>query len=411
MNRRFFLFGLASSAVSRAAARPVRITKLIFTPVQGRFHKFVAMNSYDTAPKGHTYTNTLVRIQTDQGVEGVGVMEYALPDEAFYSAVKSLLGANPLEIYQRNNGFITGRATPHEDLLRKYKHLDGPLFDLIGKLESVPCWRLIGEPVREKCEVYDGTLYFSDVWFPDRGAEAVVEEVVEAQRKGYLGVKLKVGRGWKWMQPEEGLERDIAVLKAVRKAVGPQLKIKADANNGFRNDAERGWRLLAETRDVKLTFIEELFPESVEAYKGLRARLKKEGIDLPIADGENLQEAEQFTPYLQPERLMDVVQLDIRRGGFVENIQLANMAGAAGAISLPHNWGSQVGVLMGLHMAKATKSVTGSEDDRSTCDAIIAEGYEFKNGFYTVSNEPGLGIRVNEPVYREKYLAHETILS
>ncbi len=411
MNRRFFLLGLASSAVSRAAAPAPRITKLIFTPIQGRFHKFVAMNSYDTAPKGHTYTNTLVRIQTDQGVEGVGVMEYALPDEAFYGAVKSLLNANPLEIYKRHDGFIAGRNPSHEGLLRQYKHLDGPLFDLIGKLENVPCWRLIGNSVREQCEVYDGTLYFSDVWFKDRGVEAVVEEVMEAQRKGYRGVKLKVGRGWKWMPPQEGLERDIAVLKAVRKAAGPQLKIKADANNGFRNDTERGWRLLAETRDVKLTFIEELFPESVEAYKGLRARLKKEGIELPIADGENLQAADQFTPYLQPERLMDVVQLDIRRGGFVDNIQLANMAGPAGVISLPHNWGSQVGVLMGLHMAKAMKSVTGAEDDRSTCDAVIAEGYEFKNGFYTVSNQPGLGIRVNDPVYREKYLANETVLS
>jgi len=410
MNRRFFLFGLTASAAARAATPAPRITKLIFTPIQGRFHKFVAMNSYDTAPKGHTYTNTLVRIQTDQGVEGVGVMEYALPDETFYNAVKSLLGANPLQIYKRKDGFIAGRAAPHEGLLRRYKHLDGPLFDLIGKLESVPCWRLIGESVRERCEVYDGTLYFSDVWFRDRGVEAVVEEVVEAQRKGYLGVKLKVGRGWKWMPPEEGLERDIAVLKAVRKAAGPQLKLKADANNGFRDDFERGWRLLMETRDVKLSFIEEIFPESVEGYKSLRARLKQEGIDLPIADGENLQAAEQFVPFLQPERLMDVLQLDIRRGGFVDNIQLAKMAGPAGAISLPHNWGAQVGVLMGLHLCKAMPSVTAAEDDRSTCDAIIAEGYEFKDGYYTVSNRPGLGIRVNEPVYHEKYQTKETVL-
>jgi hypothetical protein len=63
MNRRRFALSLAASAALRAVPRPgVKIDRISLAPIEGRFHKFVAMNSYDTAPKGHTYEDTLLRI-------------------------------------------------------------------------------------------------------------------------------------------------------------------------------------------------------------------------------------------------------------------------------------------------------------------------------------------------------------
>ena len=94
-------------------------------------------------------------------------------------------------------------------------------------------------------ETYDGTLYFSDVWFRDRGVRAVVEEAEEAAKAGYRGIKLKLGRGWKWMEPEPGFRRDVEVVHAVRKAVGPGMRILVDINNGYQKEPERAWRLLA----------------------------------------------------------------------------------------------------------------------------------------------------------------------
>jgi D-galactarolactone cycloisomerase len=290
-------------------------------------------------------------------------------------------------------------------------HLDGPLFDLIGKLSGRPCWKLIGEAVRERVEVYDGTLYFSDVWFQDRGVRAVVEEVEEAVRKGYLGIKLKAGRGSKWMEKEAGLRRDIEVIKAVRKAVGPKTKILVDPNNGYRNDFEGGWRMLAETRADNLYWIEEIFPEDVEQYTRLRERMAQAGMKTLIADGESVGDPRQFEPYLKPKRLVDVLQMDIRRGGFLANLEVARIAKPAGAMAVPHNWASQVGFLMGLHLAKAIENVSAAEDDRSTCDAVIAEGYSFSKGFYTVSDAPGLGIRINEETYTRKYRAKEVVVA
>jgi len=401
----------SAGALGLTPALPVRITRILVAPIQGRYHKFVCMNAYDTVPKGHTYGNTLVRIETDQGIEGVGVMSYSAPDDAFLRALRGLLGANPLEIYSKKAGRILGRSRAFDTLLREYEHLDGPLFDLIGKLEGKPCWKLLGESVRETVEVYDGTLYFSDLWFRDRGVRAVVEEAEEAARSGYLGLKFKLGRGSKWMEKDAGLQRDIEVVKAVRRALGPEVKILIDANDGFKNDQEGAWKLLRETQSENLYWAEELYPEDVAHYMELKARMQKAGIKTLIADGENMLHASQFGPYLRPRRLIDVLQIDIRRAGFLGNLEMARMGEPVGAVSVPHNWGSQVGLFMGLHLAKCVRSVIAAEDDRSTCDVLIAEGYEFKKGTYTVSNSPGLGIRVDERVYNQKCRAKETVVS
>ena len=392
------------------AAAPARITRFTLAPILGRFHKFVAMNSYDTAPKGHTYNSTLVRISTDAGVEGVGVMGYAASNEAFHGALRKLLGADPHELYEMRSGRIAGRAPAYSAVLAAYKHIDGPLFDLIGKLNKVPCWKLIGDSVRDRIEVYDGTLYFSDVWFRDRGVRSVVEEAEEAWKSGYRGMKFKLGRSWKWMERRAGLARDIEIVRTVRRALGPQAKILVDANNGYRDDFEGAWRLMAETQLSNVYWAEELFPENVERYSELKDRMAKAGNKTLIADGENVREPKEFEPYLKPRRLLDVLQMDIRTGGFLGNIEMARMGEAAGAASVPHNWGSQVGLYMGLHLAKAVRGVEAAEDDRSTCDVLQAEGYSFRDGHYTVSEAPGLGLRVDEEAYNAKYRGQQTVV-
>ncbi len=393
--RRFLQTALAAAATPVFAAAP-RITKIFLSTIRGNFHKFVAMNSYDNEPKGTSYTNTLVQIVTDAGVEGIGVMGYTAPGRQFLDDIRSLLGVSPESLYEMSGGKITGRAARFEKLLSAYKHLDGPLFDLIGKLRGVPCWRLLGDPVRDRVEVYDGTLYFSDLWFRDRGVQAVVAEAEEARQSGYRGMKFKLGRGWKWMQPEDGLQRDIAVMRAVRHALGDNVKILVDANNGYRGDFDRAWRLMEETRGQKLYWMEEIFPEDPQLYTKLRGRMRDAGISTLIADGESVRSAKDFAPYLKPDRLVDVLQMDIRTGGFLDCREMAHMAEAAGGAAVPHNWGSRVGMLMSLHLAKVTRSISAAEDDRSVCPALTDQGYDFREGTYSVSDAPGLGISVNQ---------------
>jgi L-alanine-DL-glutamate epimerase-like enolase superfamily enzyme len=65
---------------------------------------------------------------------------------------------------------------------------------------------------------------------------------------------------------------------------------------------------------------------------------------------------------------------------------------------------------MGLQISKAITNAIAAEDDRSTCDVILAEGYRFSNGSYTLPEEPGIGIRVDAKIYAEKCQARETVV-
>lgn len=413
MNRRTFLSAAVAAPVALRAARAAagaKITRITCAPTEGRFHRFVAMNAYDLAPKGHTYPTTVLRIQTDQGIEGVGVMGYAPPDAAFLDALKTLIGADPLNLYRMDAGRIVGRNPQYETVLKSYRLLDGPLFDLVGKLTGKAVWQLLGTSARDRVDAYDTTLYFSDVWFKDRGVRAIVEETEEAQRFGYSAVKVKLGRGSKWMEKSAGLQRDIEVVHAVRKVLGTQARIMVDPNNGYKGDREGAWRLLAETEGDKLYWMEEIFPETVDDYTWLREKMAKAGMKTLIADGESVDQPAKFEPYLKPKRLMDVLQPDIRRCGFLDTLAVSRLGEPVGATCMPHNWGSQVGMLMTLQMSKAVKNIPGMEDDRSTCDVFIAEGYDFHKGAYTVPDKPGLAIRIDESVYRLKCKPKETVV-
>ncbi len=419
MDRRRFLNALGAAPIALSAAASgraastsaARITRIRLSTLQGRFQKFVAMNAYDTAPKGYTYEHTLIRIETDQGVEGIGAGTYSIADGTYAASLKPLIGANPLDLYKMDGGRIVGRNPSHADLLARNRHLDGALYDVIGKLTGKPAWQLIGESAREKVPVYDGTLYFSDVWFRDRGVKAVVEECEEAVKSGYRGIKIKAGRGDKWMPRKAGDDRDIEVVHAVRAAVGPNTMFMVDPNYGYRNQFDAAWRFLYETRDAKLHFMEEIFPETVDAYTKLRAKMNEAGMKTMIAAGEHMRDIHGFDPYLKPVRLLDVVQLDIRQGGFLDNAELGRMAGAAGGAAVPHNWASQIGTIMGVQLSRGVKSVPMAESDRSTCDVLITDEYKFQDGAIAVPSKPGLAIAINEDVYRAKNTKSEIIVT
>ena len=413
MNRRDFLVCAAAAGPLLAQSRPAaKIKRIRISTLQGRFQKFVAMNAYDKTPKGYTYEHTLFRMETDQGVEGIGAGTYTNMATREYAALlQPLIGADPFDLYRMESGRITGRAPAFDALLSKNRHLDAPLYDIIGKLTGKPAWALMGESVRARVPVYDGTLYFSDVWFKDRGVRAVVEEVQEAVKSGYPGIKIKLGRGDKWMERKAGDERDIAVTNAVRDAMGPDVLLMADPNYGYKGHFDAAWRLMTETRGANLYWMEEIFPETPADYTRLKEKIASAGMKTKLAAGEHMREPNQFDAYLRPKRLMDVLQMDIRQAGFVDNLAVAKRAAAAGSVAIPHNWASQIGVIMGLQLARATPAIPMAESDRSTCDVLTTEAYRFENGMMDVPDKPGLAIGIDEDVYRQKCQQGEIIVS
>ena len=410
LNRRQFLASLAISPLLERSSTTTKITRIKLSTVQGRFHKFVAMNAYDKAPKGYTYEHTLIRIETDQGLEGIGAGTYAPPDQSYADSLKPLIGVNPLDLYQIDHGRIIGRAPSFSSLLQRHRHLDGPLYDLIGKLTDRPVWRLMGESVRDSVPLYDGTIYFSDIWFKDVGIQAVAQECQEAVKSAFRGVKIKLGRGDKWMPRSVGDDRDIAIVHAAREAVGSDTLLMADPNYGYKGQFEAAWRLINETRTANLYWMEEIFPETVQDYQRLREKMASSGIKTLLAAGEHVRDIHAFGPYLKPQRLLDVLQMDILQGGFLDNLAVARMADAAGAVAIQHNWASQIGSIMAMHLSTAVQAIPMVESDRSTCDVLVIDGFRFEHGAMTLPNKPGLGIAVDEQAYKAKCQPAEVIV-
>ena len=171
----------------------MRITRIRVSILEGRFHKQVAMNAYDKAPKGGTYTHPLLRIETDQGVEGIGAGTYRMNLDDYVTELQPLIGKNPLELYETTGGKVIRPSQWFAGLQSKAQYLDGPLLDLIGKLADKPVWALLGDSARNSVPCYDGTLYFADVMRPERGVAAVVDEADESVQFRIQGPETEAG--------------------------------------------------------------------------------------------------------------------------------------------------------------------------------------------------------------------------
>ena len=111
-------------------------------------------------------------------------------------------------------------------------------YDLAGRELGVSAIDLLGGKVRDRVPAYDTTLYFQDLRNPDHlnnGIASIVDEAKEAHSLGYRQMKIKVGRGGRWMSPAFGAQRDADVVNSIRAAVGPETILYVDANFGYKN--------------------------------------------------------------------------------------------------------------------------------------------------------------------------------
>ena len=110
-------------------------------------------------------------------------------------------------------------------------------------------------------------------------AELIAAEARAGYERGHRAFKIKVGRGARHMPLEEGTRRDIAIVRAVRAAVGPAAPIMLDANNGYNLNLTK--RVLAETADCGILWMEEAFHEDEVLYRDLREWLAQEHLHDP----------------------------------------------------------------------------------------------------------------------------------
>jgi L-alanine-DL-glutamate epimerase-like enolase superfamily enzyme len=280
-----------------------------------------------------------------------------------------------------------------------------PLWDLAGQSAGRPVYALAAEaaqmPVPDALRVrcYDTSLYMDDLHLgsDDEAAALIAGEASDGFALGHRAFKIKVGRGARWMPPEAGTRRDIAVVRAVRAAVGPDAALMLDANNGWNLNLTK--QVLAKTAGCGIYWMEEAFHEDAVLYRDLKAWLRAEGLPTLIADGEG--EASPSLLRWAQEGWVDVVQYDIFGYGLTRWLALGKQLDDWGARSAPHHYGGHLGNHISCHLAPALRGFIFAEWDEAAAPGLDTSGYVLEDGWVSVPNAPGFGLSLEDDAFAQ----------
>ena len=335
---------------------------------------------------GTTIRVPIVRVTTADGAHGFGRCR-ALPAE-----LRDLLGRSLDEI-----------MTP-QGIAAPWLTCEYPLWDLAGQRTGQPVYALAARinermvPPVLSVPTYDTSLYIDDLHLAadDEAAALLASEAQEGYARGHRAFKVKVGRGARHMPTEAGLRRDIAIIRAIRAAIGPSAPLLLDANNGYTLNIAK--ELLRAVADCNPYWLEEAFHEDGILYADLRAWLQKEGLTVLIADGEG-DASPQLLSWAR-EGLIDVVQYDIFARGFSPWLALGRDLDGWGRRSAPHHYGALYGNYVAGHLAAAIDGFTFVEWDEATTPGLDTSAYLLAEGRVTIPDHPGFGLTLDEPTFR-----------
>ena len=251
--------------------------------------------------------------------------------------------------------------------------VDLAMWDAWGKTLGQPVWRLLG--AYHHCT----PVYGSGGWL-SYSLDELLSEVTGYVRCGFRAVKVKVG------SPE--LARDVERLTRVREAVGPEVQVMMDANQGM--DLAGTLELAAAARPLRIRWFEEPLPHTdFDGYAHLR---RQAGISLAMGEREF-----DLTPLRELIRreAIDLWQPDILRlGGLATWRTSAALAQAHHLSVLPHFYKEyDVPLLMTI------PNGLGAECFRWV-DPLITQAIRIENGYAYPNDGPGWGFQ-----FQDKYLA------
>lgn len=334
----------------------------------------------------------LVEVICDDGTIGWGeCLGPAKPNAAIVDVyAQSLIGEDPLQtekvwltLYNRLRDQGQRGLT-----MTALSGIDIALWDIKGKHFGVPISTLLGGRFRDTVRAYaTGSFRREGV---DRVTD-IAAEVAGYRRDGFHAVKIKIGFD---------VEEDLAVIAAVREAIGPNTRLMIDANHGY--DYLEAIELGKRAAQFGIDWFEEpVLPEQISTYEAVRA-----GQPIPVASGENWHgRYAMHEPLVR--RAVDIVQPDICGvGGFSEMRRVADMAALHGVRLVPHVWGTAVCLAASLQFMAALPPNPPRrnpiepimEFDRTENpfrQAVVQTPLEHHQGVMTIPDGPGLGIEIN----------------
>jgi L-alanine-DL-glutamate epimerase-like enolase superfamily enzyme len=331
--------------------------------------------------EGRTRPVVILRLRTDNGLEGIGVTFYGgKMTGSLRVAVEELLdltvGEDPLRIEHIVTKLRSGTGDscgPGGIFTLALSAIDIALWDIKGKALELPLWKLLGGH-RDRVPTYaSGALRRG---LTDDQAQQAARTLVS---KGFREMKTQMALPGN-PTPEDEIRR----VRVIRDAIGPNIKLMCDINQRWR--PEQAIDIGSRIEDVGLYWLEDV--TAADDYAGL-ARVTA-ALTTPIAGGEYLWGIAPFRHMIEA-RSVDIVMVDIVRAGGVT--QWMKIAGMAEAFNLPIV--SHVMPEILVHMVAACPNgLTVEYMPWMLC--LYEETPVVENGEMILPDTPGLGLKFDE---------------
>jgi mandelate racemase len=319
----------------------------------------------------------LIDLYTEEGIVGRSYLEpyitksmrYLVP--AIHDLGAQLKGhrVSPVELYglaRRSLHFVGYQGLS----MIAVSGLDMAAWDALAKAAGMPLCALLGGSVGP-VKAYNS----NGLWLGEPAAMAA--EAIELRDEGgFAGLKLRLGR--------ERVADDLATIAAVRHAVGGDMELMVDFNQGLhRGEALQRCHMID---DLGLAWIEEpIVYDDFEGYARLAAELKT-----PIQIGENFYGPRDLHRALES-KACDYVMPDFMRiGGVTGWLRAAAIAGTAGIPMSTHLYPE-----VAAHVMRVTETAHWLEW-QDWADPILQKPYEIRDSLLHVPNAPGIGVEWNE---------------
>ncbi len=364
-------------------------------------------------------TCPLIRIDTNQGIYGLGEVRDGASKNYALLLKSRILGENPCNI---------------DKIFRKIKQFGGharqgggvcgiemALWDLAGKAYGVPVYQMLGGKFRDRVRLYADTDMSKD-------PKEFARRLKERMDRGFTFLKMDLGVGLVIGQPgvvsrplgdapapnvqhmftgmeltDKGVGLMADYVATVRQAIGMEIPLAADHFGHI--GVNSCIRLAKALEKYNMAWLEDMIPWQHTAL------LKKitDAVDVPILTGEDIYLKEPFAELVR-EHAVDIIHPDLATsGGILETKKIGDLAQEGGVAMAMHFAGTPVSCMANVHCATATENflclenhsveVPWWEDLVTGIPKPIVE-----KGYIRVPERPGLGVELNEAVVKQHLL-------